>query len=222
MGDELPDLAASVLLVDDHQVVRDGLRLLLEAEGYRVVAEASDGREAVRLASSLTPGVAIMDLSMPELNGIDATRHIVAACPGTRVIALSGHQDDATVVEVFRAGARGYVLKGDAFAELVRALQAVLSGQCFVSPRVAQGVIARALAVSSGGEPRARVGLSAREREVVQLVAEGYTTKEIAARLFVSVKTVEAYRKTIMDKLEIRSIAGLTKWAIREGLTPAE
>lgn len=222
MGVELPLLAASVLLVDDHQVVRDGLRLLLESEGYKVVAEASDGREAVRLASSHAPGVAIMDLSMPELNGVDATRQIVAACPDTRVVALSGHQDDATVVEVFRAGARGYVLKGDAFAELVRALQAVLSGQHYVSPRVAQGVIARALAVSSGGEAKARAGLSAREREVVQLVAEGFTTKEIAARLFVSVKTVEAYRKAIMDKLEIRSIAGLTKWAIREGLTPSE
>jgi two-component system, NarL family, response regulator NreC len=220
-----PDGSARVRVViaDDHQILRDGIRLLLETSGaYEVVGEAADGREAVRIVEELRPEVVIMDFSMPELNGLDATRLVLEKHPEALVVCLSMHRGEREVVDIFSAGARGYVLKTGAFDELLQALQAVLSGNHYVSPGVAQVVVQRALDVAARPQHKGRAALTGREREVVQLIAEGMTTKEIASRLLISVKTIESHRKVIMDKLGIRSIAGLTKWALREGLTPGE
>lgn len=217
-------MAASIILVDDHQIMREGMRLLFESaeEGFRVLADVADGRAAVRVVAQHRPDVVVMDIGMPGLNGIEATEQIRVASPKTRVVAVSAHQDERSVIGMLRAGARGYVPKEHAFDELVRALRTVLAGQVYLSPAIATRVVERALHPEAVAPDAGRSVLSAREREVVQLVAEGLTTKDIATRLCVSVKTVETHRKQIMDKLDIRSIAGLTKWALREGLTSNE
>jgi DNA-binding NarL/FixJ family response regulator len=207
-----------ILLADDHQMVRDGLKALLEREGLQVVAQAATGREAVAQALQFRPDVAIMDISMPELNGIDATRRLVAEIPGIKVIALSMNSDRRYVVAMFAAGASGYLLKNSASDELIQAIRTVAGGQCFVSPGIASLVVE---GLVSGAGPRVTPGkaLSLREREVLQLLAEGRSSKEIALQLGIAVPTVETHRRQIMDKLELRSIAELTKYAIREGLT---
>ncbi len=210
----------TIILADDHRVVREGLRSLLENEAdFKVVAEAADGREAVRLCRELSPDVIIMDVAMPELNGVDATRAIAAESPGTKVLALSMHKDRQFVSGMLAAGAAGYLLKEAAYDEVVRAIRVVRDHKTFLSPAVA-GVVVQDY-VRRMVDPDRYHGpeLTDREREVLQLVAEGRTTKEIADRLFISVKTVESHRRQLMDKIGVRSIAELTKWAIKIGLT---
>lgn len=204
-----------VLLADDHTIVREGLRALLAREGdIQVVAEAADGREALRLAQEKHPDVAALDLSMPLLNGLEAARQMADEPRGTRPILLTMHTDERYVLEALRAGARGYVLKKQAAADLVRAIREVAAGGVYLSPGISATV---AEAIRSPG-PQPHEQLTPREREVLQLVAEGKTTKEIATILGVSVKTADAHRTRLMQKLDIHDVAGLTRYAIRLGL----
>ncbi len=212
-----------VLLADDHQLFRDGLRALLAVTpGWSVVGEASDGLEALRLCHELRPDLALLDISMPGLNGIEATRRVVVELPATRVLILSMHSDRRFVAEALRAGARGYLLKDSPFPEVVRAMRAAREGHVYLSPAITD-VVAQDFAVRvPPAEDSAFKLLSPREREVLQLLAEGHGTKEIAAQLSVSGKTIETHRRQIMEKLGLHSVAELTKYAIREGLTPLE
>ncbi|HPS78955.1 MAG TPA: response regulator transcription factor [Thermoanaerobaculaceae bacterium] len=209
-----------IVLADDHRIVREGLRDLLERRtDLKVVGEAADGEAAVRLAHELAPDIVILDVSMPKLNGIEATRQIVAVCPSVRVLALSMHSDRRFVIEMLKAGASGYLLKDGAFDELIHAIESVMARAAYLSPAITDMVVKEYIA-SLPGEERSAFGvLTPREREVLQLLAEGLPTKAIAARLLLSVKTVETYRQQIMEKLDLHSVAELTKYAIREGLT---
>ena len=207
-------MALRVLLADDHAIFRQGLRGLLEREGFQIVAEAGDGREAIKRATALTPDIAALDLSMPLLNGLDAAREIIRVSPRTRAILLTMHSEDPYVMEALRAGIKGYVLKTQAATDLVQAIQEVSRGRVYLSPGVSQAVVQAYLAKSElPPDP-----LSPREREVLQLVAEGKTTKEIAGVLGLSVKTAESHRTRIMEKLDIHGAAGLVRYAIRRGL----
>jgi len=209
-----------VLLADDHRIVREGLRALLERlPGVEVVGEARDGREAVDAAGRTDPDIVLMDLAMPSMNGIEATRRIVASRSGVRVLCLSMHVDRAAVLAALDAGAAGFLPKECAPEELERALRAVADGGTYLSPTLAGEVVAAYREGRGAERGRPAHGLTAREREILQLVAEGRSTKEIAARLGVSAKTVGTHREHIMEKLGIHSIAGLTRWAIREGLS---
>ncbi|MBS1117592.1 MAG: LuxR family transcriptional regulator [candidate division NC10 bacterium] len=204
-----------VLLADDHVLVREGLRALLAKEAdIQVVAEAGDGREAIRSAGETRPDVAAMDLSMPLLNGLEAARQMAAWDRPPRVILLTVHAEDRYVLEAIRAGVRGYVLKKQAAADLVRAIREVSGGGVYLSPGISAAVVE---AVRSPQAPTEEP-LTAREREVLQLVAEGKTTKEIAVLLGISVKTADAHRTRLMQKLDIHDIAGLTRYAIRQGI----
>lgn len=207
-----------ILIADDHPVVRAGFRLLVEAlpGQYQVVAEADDGRAAADAAAIHQPDIALVDVSMPESCGATATQEILRRSPRTRVIACSMHADPKRVTGMFRAGVVGYVLKSDPPQELATALTTVADGGVFISPSVAKHVVSLAIGPNAPGQ---KEQLTNREREVLQLIAEGASTKEIAARLYLSIKTVETHRKNIMDKLGIHSVAGLTKYALREGLT---
>ena len=208
-----------IVIADDHRIVREGLRHLLEKRtDFKVVAEAADGESAVRLARELSPDVVIVDISMPGLNGVEATRRIVAERPGVKVLALSMHSDRRFVIETLKAGASGYLLKDSAIDDVVRAIEVVMARGAFLSPAITDMVVRDYLAQADDGNAAFSV-LTAREREVLQLMAEGASTKEIAGRLTVSVKTVESYRQQIMEKLDLHSVAELTKYAIREGLT---
>ena len=213
-----------VLLADDHKILRQGLRTLLEQEDdIHIVGEADNGRSSATLAGELAPDVVIMDVAMPDLNGIDATRRITEAEPKARVLALSMHSDGRYVKGMLQAGARGYILKDCAAEELTRAIRTVMAGQVYVSPGVTGAIVddyVRQLSSATGVDEAAT--LTHREREVLQLLAEGGTTANIAAELHLSVKTIETHRKHIMDKLGLRSIAELTKYAIREGITTLE
>jgi len=211
----------TVILADDHQVIREGLRNLIDDQSdMEVVAEASNGRDAIDLCDEMKPDVVVMDVAMPDLNGIEATRQIITECPNTKVLALSMHSDKHYAAGMLGAGASGYVLKDCAFDELADAIRRIAGGSSYLSPEI-EGVVLRDYVerLSGQGGDSAFSVLTDREREVLQLVAEGHTTKQIAEDLHVSVKTVESHRQNIMDKLEIRSIAELTKYAIREGLT---
>jgi DNA-binding NarL/FixJ family response regulator len=213
-----------VLLADDHKIVRDGLRSMLESQGHaHVVGEAEDGRTAVEMAIKLRPDVVVMDIGMSGLNGIDATRRVTTDAPGVRVIALSMHTDRRFVSEMLAAGASGYLVKDGAFEELTAAIDAVTNGRVYLSQSVAgvvvQDYVRRLGGAVTGCEVSPMQRLSPREREVLQLAAEGNSTKEIAARLGLSVKTVETHRRQVMEKLGIYNLAGLIKFAIREGLT---
>jgi DNA-binding NarL/FixJ family response regulator len=212
-----------VMLADDHQLFRSGLRTLLEKQpSVDVVGEARDGPEAVSLALELRPDIVLMDISMPKLNGIDATRRLCDERSQIRVIVLSMHSDQKFVIESLRAGAAGYLLKDCGIDEVMEALRTVAEGRIYLAP-VITGAVLRDYVQRIGRREGSVFGtLSAREREVLQLLAEGKSTKEIAAQLKVSIKTIETHRKQIMDKLDIHSIAELTKYAIREGLTPLE
>ena len=203
-----------VLLADDHQIVRQGLRAMLEHEGYKVVGEASDGREAIRMAETTYPDVAILDLAMPVLNGLDAARDILRGSPRTKAILLTMHTEDPYVLEALRAGVSGYVLKTQAALDLIQAIREVTRGAIYLSPGVSKTVV-DAYRNKSDLPPDP---LSPREREVLQLVAEGKTTKEVAALLGVSVKTAESHRTRIMSKLGIHETAGLVRYAIRRGI----
>ena len=203
-----------ILLADDHLVVREGLRSLLEAAGFKVVGEARDGREALKLARMLEPEVTVMDIGMPGLNGVDACRELLREVPEMRIIVLTVHGEDAYVVEALRSGARGYVLKTQAGSDLVRAIGEVTQGRIYLSPSVSSAVVQALLAGSTTpADP-----LTPREREVLQLVAEGRSTKEVAGILGVSVKTAETHRTRLMTKLDIHHTAGLVHYAIRRGL----
>jgi DNA-binding NarL/FixJ family response regulator len=210
-----------VLLADDHKILRQGLRTLLEQEkDIQIVGEADNGRSSVKLTSELAPDVVIMDVAMPDLNGIDATRRITEAGPRTRVLALSMHSDGRYVRGMLQAGARGYILKDCAAEELTHAIRTVMAGQIYVSPGVTGTIVNDYVRqLTAADEPAT---LTRREREVLQLLAEGGSTANIAAGLHLSVKTIETHRKRIMDKLDLRSIAELTKYAIREGITTVD
>jgi two-component system response regulator NreC len=206
-----------ILIADDHKIMRDGLRQMLEKEtGMEVVAEAKDGHETIQLAEQLRPDIIIMDISMPGLNGMDATRHIVAKNLGSRVIALSMHADKRFVAGMFEAGALGYLLKDCAYDELIKAIQQVLSGRTYLCSLISGVVIRDYVQRLRKSEPAL---LSPREKEILQLLAEGHTTKEIAGQLQVSIKTVETHRQNIMNKLKLFNIAELTKYAVKEGIT---
>lgn len=208
-----------LVVADDHKIVREGLRSLLEREpGIDVAAEADNGREAMKLAMELKPDVVLMDLSMPDMNGIEATRRISETSGGSRVLALSMHSDKRFVVEALSAGAKGYLLKDCASEELVGAIRTVAAGDTYLSPKIA-GLIVSDYLGKGPSTPTPSTRLTTREREVLQLFAEGKSTKEVAFLLSVSVKTIETHRIQIMRKLNIRSLAELTKYAIREGIT---
>ena len=205
-----------VLLADDHLIVRQGLKVLLQREGLEIVGEAADGQQAVRLARDRCPDVAILDFAMPVLNGLDAAREILRSCPRTRVILLTMHTEDRYVHEALRVGVGGYVVKSQASADLVRAIREVSRDMTYLSPRVSRTVVQAYLAKSNVPDP-----LTLREREVLRLVAEGKTTKEIAALLGISVKTAEAHRTRVMKKLETHNTASTVRYAIRQGLIQA-
>jgi len=209
----------TILIADDHRLLREGLRALLERDDFHVVAEADNGRSAVRLAKQLQPDIVITDIAMPDLNGVEATRQICAESPRSKVLALSMHTESRFVLGILEAGASGYLLKDAAFEELSAAIKAVLKGQTYLSPAIAGVVVRQSLGRLGSKVKLQRAELSKREQEVLQLIAEGKSTKEIAATLYVSVKTVETHRKQIMDKLDIHSVAELTKYAVREGVT---
>jgi DNA-binding NarL/FixJ family response regulator len=214
---------ARILLAEDHAVLRQGLRLLLERQpGWEVVAEAADGPSAVRLAGECAPNVAILDIGLPELNGIEVARRITEAGGGIRIVALSVHSHRRFVSEMLRAGASGYVLKECASEEVVQAVRQVLLGHIYLCPQVSTDLVRDYLGTAREPNPPAYSVLTAREREVLQLVAEGRSTKEIASGLGVSVKTIETFRQQIMRKLDLHSVAELTKFAVREGLTSLE
>jgi DNA-binding NarL/FixJ family response regulator len=210
-----------VLIADDHRIFRQGLRSLLEKEpDLHVSAEADGGREAIEAAEKSPPDLVIMDVAMPGLNGIEATRKMLSARPSTKVIGLSMHTDRRFVSEMLKAGAVGFVSKDSAFEELVQAIRTVLGGKVYLSPAAAGVVVDDYVRRGNGpGESTAFSALTAREREVLQLMAEGRNTKQIAMDLHVSIKTIETHRRQIMEKLELYSVAELTKYAIREGLT---
>jgi len=216
-------MSIRVLLADDHKIFRDGLRTLIEKEaGMEVVAEAENGRKAVKLAEKLAPNVIIMDVSMQDLNGIEATRKIIAGTSNVKVIALSMHSDRRFVLGMLEAGASGYLLKDCAFAELASAIRLVAAGNTYLSPKIADVVVKGYLNKVSDTSLTTPTILTSREREILQLLAEGLSAKEIAAHLNLSIKTVETHRQNIMEKLEIHTIAELTKYAIREGLVALE
>ena len=209
-----------ILVADDHQILREGLVTLLEKAGMTVVGEAGDGRTALRLAKELKPDMVIIDIAMPELNGIEATRQIVEEVPGVKVIALSMMADKHFVRGMLQAGASGYLLKYCASQELVQAIRAVRSHQVYLSPGVTEMVVEDFKAAT--GDTSAFSVLTPREREILQLYAEGKISREIADTLHLSLKTVEAYRRQIMEKMSFKSFADLIKYAIREGLTSLE
>ena len=212
-----------VLLVDDHAIIREGLRSLLEKQpGMEVVADTDDGRKARDLVRQLLPDIVIMDITMPGLNGIEATRQITAEFPDVKVIALSIHFKRRYVADMLSAGATGYILKECLFDELVAAIKAVAAGGRYLSPRITDVVVSDYVKRLSASDDSPFEALKARQREVLQLIAEGKSTKQIALELHVSTKTIEADRRQIMDKLDIHSIAELTKYAVREGLTTIE
>jgi len=213
-------MAISILIVDDHKMFRDGLKtLLLQKLDLSEVHEAENGMKAITIAEKYHPDIAIVDISMPELNGLEATRQIIQNSPNTTVIILSMHSDRRFVVEALKAGAKGYLLKDTDIDELVQAIKNVLVNRPFVDSKISDLIIRDYIDLAHQDESSAFKLLSAREREVLQKIAEGKSTREIADMLFVSVKTIETYRKNIMDKLDLHSIAELTKYAIREGLT---
>jgi len=215
-------MAIKVMLADDHEIVRGAIASLLNQEpGIEIVGEVEDGRAAVEFARELQPDVVVMDVMMPNLNGIEATRQIVQELPDVKVIALSAHSDRRSVREMLKAGASGYVPKQCAFHELVTAIRNVFSNQTYLSAKIS-GIVAEGYVHQQGGNDTSAYSvLTRREREILQLIAEGKSTKVIAKELYVSSKTIEWHRSRIMNKLDIQSIAELVKYAISEGLIAA-
>ncbi len=213
-----------VLIADDHTIVRQGLRSILENEqDLEVVGEAADGREAVRKTATLHPDVVVLDISMPRMNGLEATERIARETPRTKVVALTMHSSEEYVYSLLKAGARGFLLKESASSELVEAIRVVRSGGTFLHPSISMKVVNEYL---KGPDPRMRAGsqdgLTVRECGILRLIAEGHTSKEIAGLLDLSVKTVEAHRTRIMEKLGIHNVAGLTRYAISRGISALE
>lgn len=212
-----------IALVDDHQILRQGLRVLLERQpDFRVVGEAANGRDAVQLVRDLAPDMVIMDVAMPELNGVDATRQVIDANPTTKVLALSMHADKGIVQDILRAGAAGYLLKESAYEELVSAIRVILTGQIYMSQKITSLMMKDYMQHLDDRQARRSSLLSPREREIWQLLAEGHSNQDIADRLHLSVRTVETHRKNLLEKLGVTSVAELTKMAIREGLITLE
>jgi len=203
-----------ILLADDHLIVRQGLRALLETEGFEIMGEVGDGQEATKLARQRCPDVAVMDFAMPVLNGLDAARELLKICPRAKAILLTMHTEDHYVLEALRAGVKGYVVKTQAAADLVRAIHEVQRGMVYLSPGISQTVV-QAYLTKSDIPPDP---LSPREREVLQLIAEGKTTKEVAGLLGISFKTAESHRMRIMRKVDVHETAGLVRYAVRRGL----
>jgi len=212
-----------VLLVDDHELMREGLRSILERESdVEVVGEAASGRAAVELARTLEPDVVVMDVAMKDSNGIEATRQLRSAWPDLKVIALSSHSDSRYVNAMLDAGACGYVLKANAYDDLRRALVAAQQGKSYLCPDVTESVVGASLRGPEGEPDHSHASLSPREKEVLQLLAEGLSSPEIGQRLYIATTTVETHRRNVMRKLRIHRVADLTKYAIREGLTSLE
>lgn len=207
-------MAIRVLLADDHVLVRQGLKSLLEREKFQVVAEASDGQEVIHLAETLHPDIAVIDISMPTLNGIDAARELARSCPKTKVILLTQHEEEQYVYEALQARVKGYVLKSQVASDLVHAMEQVSKGGFYLSPGVSQAVVE---AYRSKSE-KPLDPLSGRERQVLQLIAEGRSTKDVASLLGISVKTAESHRSRLMQKLDIHETASLVRYAVRRGL----
>lgn len=209
-----------VLIVDDHGIVREGLKVMFSAEpDIEVVGVAKDGYEAITLTENLSPDVVIMDITMPEMNGVEATRELVTQRPGIKVIVLSVHSERNIVTEVLRAGAAGYVLKTYLFDELMRAIRSVAADGFYLSPRIADVVVGELLEFNEHDQEHEKSTLSSAERQVLQLIAEGNTTKQIAMRLHKSPKTIDARRRQIAEKVGASGVADLTKYAIQEGIT---
>lgn len=206
-----------VLIADDHEMFRQGLRKILPERDYCIVGEADNGHDAIRLARQLTPDLAILDFSMPRLNGIEAARDIQRRSPATQIVLLTMYDEEACIVEALKAGIRAYVLKSQTSADLVAALREVVKGSVYLSPHISESVISRYLSKSE----KTTDVLSERERQVLQLIAEGHTTKSIAQLLFVSVKTAESHRSHIMQRLDLHNVAGLVRYAIRRGMIKA-
>jgi DNA-binding NarL/FixJ family response regulator len=209
-------VAIGVVLADDHPIFRQGLRSLLEKEGFSIIGEGADGFEATKLAEKFHPDVIVLDFSMPRLNGLDAAKEIQRISPRTKLILLTVHREEQYVLEAMAAGVKGYVLKSEAATGLVDAIREVYRGNAYLSPQIAQFAIDSALMRCVDGAP-AEV-LSPRELQVLQLIAEGNTTREIASRLNLTVKTAESYRTALMAKLEIHETASLVRYAVRRGL----
>jgi DNA-binding NarL/FixJ family response regulator len=207
----------TVMLADDHPMFRQGLKALLEREGFDVVGEAANGHDAVRMARQLNPGIAVLDIGMPLLNGIDAARDIHKQASDTEVVLLTMYEEEAYVLEALRAGIRGYVLKAQAAADLVGAIREVMRGAVYLSPGISKAVVDAYV----GKSELPRDPLTDRERQVLQLVAEGKTTKEVAEVLGLSVKTADSHSTRIMQKLEIHETASLVRYAIRRGFIKA-
>lgn len=213
-GEDAAQTSVRVVLADDHVLLRQGLRVLLQSEGFAVVGEAGDGREAVRIAQQTQPDFAVLDVMMPLLNGLDVVRELRRVSPHTKSLLLTMHRDDSFVMESLRAGVKGYLLKSQAIDDLVRAIREVSKGAFYLSPGISQAVVEAYLARTElPPDP-----LTAREREVLQLVAEGKTTKKVATLLGISVKTAESHRNRIMEKLNIHDTASLVRYSIRRGL----
>ena len=216
-------MSTKILLADDHKITREGLRSLIEKQSdMEVVAEAEEGHTAVQLVRKMSPDVAIMDVSMSDLNGIEATQKIVSEFPNVKVIALSMHSDTLFVTKMLKSGASGYLLKDCAFEELTLAIRTVTAGKTYLSPAISDVVVDGYLQRLSEAESGDIDVLTHREREVLQMLAEGQSTKQIALKLHISIKTVETHRRQIMQKLDIYNVAELTKYAIRKGLTSLE
>lgn len=212
-------MTINILLVDDHKIIRDGLRSLLEKEkDMAVIAEAENGRDAVKLSSKHVPDIIVMDINMPDLNGVDAAELILSENSGIRIIALSIHSTRRYVTRMLKAGATGYLVKHCAYEELADAIRSVAGNKPYLSSQILDTVISDYTSHSSPGEISTLSTLTSREREILQLVAEGVKSEDIADRLFVSVKTVSSHRRAIMQKLNLHSVADLTRYAIREGL----
>jgi two-component system response regulator NreC len=213
----------NILIADDHGVVREGLkRMISEQPDMEVVGEAENGQVTVKLARELIPDVILMDISMPNLNGIEAARFILKENPAIKIIALSMHSEKRFVIEMLRAGALGYVLKSYLFDEVLRAIEVVRRNDYYLSPKITDVIVEDYTSEEALPDKSLASGLTAREREIIRLVAEGLTTKQIALRLKISPKTADASRRRAMKKLDIDNVAKLTKYAIREGLTAAE
>jgi len=210
-------MPSRLMLADDHALIRQGLKTLLEKQGFQVVGEAADGQEALRSVEKTQPDVAIVDISMPILNGVDVARELKKCSPKTKVILLTQHDEDQYVTEALRASVKGYVLKSQAANDLVHAIQEVCRGSVYLSPNISRAVVDAYLSKTyDSGDP-----LTGRERQVLQLVGEGKSTKEVAVHLGISVKTAESHRARLMKKLDIHETASLVRYAIRRGLIQA-